>query len=65
MKLQKLYDDVHRDVKVIAAQTGKSSLRVGSQLMRFALREYEAGGLEFPESDDEAAVITKRKPTRK
>lgn len=66
MKLQKLYDDVHRGVKVEAAKRGKPSVRVASLLLRKGLQDLEAGLITIPEDDEaEQVSVAKRKPAGK
>lgn len=67
MKLQKVYDAAHREVKIASAETGKSSLRIASQLIRHGYKEWRAGRIALPESEDESAevVVLKRNPAAK
>ena len=43
MKTTKLYDDVHTDLKVEAARSGRTTLNVGSELLKKALLMVKEG----------------------
>ena len=53
MKILKVTNDVHRAVKVKAAQSGCTTATLASQLIDHSLKEVEAGRLTIPVSEQE------------
>ncbi|MBK1883690.1 hypothetical protein JIN85_14830 [Luteolibacter pohnpeiensis] len=47
MKSLKVYDDVHRDIKVEAARSGRTTTNLASELMRAGLKAVKAGKLKL------------------
>lgn len=52
MKLLEVYDTVHQDLKVLAAQRKRPLKVVGSLLLKRALEMVEAGQVELPANEE-------------
>jgi plasmid stability protein len=46
MKSLKIYNDVHRDLKVEAAKSGRNTSNLGSELLRVALNQLKSGKIK-------------------
>jgi plasmid stability protein len=47
MKVLKVHDDIHRDVKVAAAEKGRTTTNVASALLRWALDQLTLGKVKL------------------
>jgi plasmid stability protein len=56
MKTLKVYNDIHREVKVEAARSGRSSTNLASELLRWALQQAKKGKVALEKLPSEEAT---------